>query len=132
MDTLSRSQGPATAANANSTRRRRGATWDLDNVSIVDELFEHPSQALLGDPQDFEKFRHGQAGQPVDKVQNPMVRSSETILVKDGVRIGREIPVGEEQMLDDCEVNAIIQCQRGFDRVGVCHACWLLPVVSVE
>ena len=38
----------------------------------------------------------------VDKVENTMVRPSETELGQNGIGLSREIPVGKEEQLDEC------------------------------
>jgi hypothetical protein len=55
---------------------------------------------LLGDAQDVEELGDGQARIAVDEVQHPVVGPAEAVIRQDPVGIAHEIPVGEEQELD--------------------------------
>ena len=72
----------------------------LRDPALVDQLLEDPGEALLGYLQDLQQVRHPQARVAVDEVQHPVVRAAEPILGEHGVRLAREVAVGEKQQLD--------------------------------
>ena len=75
----------------------------LRDPALIDQLLEHAGQALLGDLQDLEQVRDLHARMPVDEVQHAMVGAAEAIFGQHGVRLAREVAVGEEQQLDEGE-----------------------------
>src|SRR5690606_41497558 len=79
----------------------------LDDVAGVDELLEHARQRLFGDLEHVKQFRDCQAGATVYEVQNPVVGATEAVVHENLVRIGREIPVGEEQQFDQGEIDPV-------------------------
>ena len=76
-----------------------GAHPALDEI-LLDQLLEHPVEALLGDAQDVEELRDRQARLAVDEVQDPVMGPPETVLVQDPVGIADEVAIGEEEQLD--------------------------------
>ena len=90
----------------------------------VDQLLEHAGEALLGDLEDVQQFGHREARRSVDEVQNPVMRAPEAVVGKNGVGIGREVPVGEEEELDDGEVDALLQVHAGPDRACGCGSAF--------
>ena len=73
----------------------------LHHVALVDELLEHAAERLLGDLQHVQQVGNLHAGVAIDEMQHPVVRPAEAELGQHVVRIADEIPVGEEQKLDD-------------------------------
>jgi hypothetical protein len=37
---------------------------------------------------------------PPDEVHDPVMGSAETVFIENGIRLGGEVPIGEEQQLD--------------------------------
>ena len=68
--------------------------------ALLDQLLEDPVEALLGDAQDVEELRDGQAGLPVDEMQDPVMRAAEAVIAEDPVGIADEVAIGEEEQLD--------------------------------
>ena len=90
-----------------STRREKeqplatvGLARFLADVPGVDQLPEHPAETLLGDPEDVEEFGDADAGMAPDEVDDPVMGATEAIVLEDLVGIGHEVPIGEEQELD--------------------------------
>ena len=83
----------------------------LHDIAFVEQLLEDPPQRLLGDPQHVEQVGHLQAGIAVDEMQHPVMGAAESERLQLMVGIADEIPVGEEQQLDD--VPAQIGRRRG-------------------
>ncbi len=108
-------QGDTALTAALATILRAG---DLLDEARVDELLEHTRKTLLGYLQHVQQFGDGQSGHAVDEVQDTMMRAPEAVAFQDVVRVGREIAVGEEQQLDDGQVDAVIIGYRRADRVG--------------
>lgn len=77
-----------------------GARAALDEV-LLDELLQDPVEALLGDPQNVQEFRDGQARVAAHEVQNPVMGPAEAVLVQDPVRIADEVAIGEEEQFDE-------------------------------
>ena len=76
-----------------------GAGPALDEI-LLDQLLEHPVEALLGDAQDVEELGDGQARLAVDEMQDAVMGAPETVLVQDPVGIADEVAIGEEEQLD--------------------------------
>ena len=97
---------------------------DLDDMAGVDQLLQHAGEALLGDLQNVEKLGDRQARHAVDEMQDAVMRAAEAVVGQDLVRIGGEVAIGEEEQLDDREIDAVIAGDGGLDRFGggaVCH-----------
>ncbi len=100
----------------------------LDDITLVDQLFEHAAQALLGDGEDVEQIDHSQPRMPVDEMQHPVMRPAEAEILEDGVGIAGEIAIGEKQQLGEFEqlrlrkrpftVRAGIAAPCGFGGLG--------------
>ena len=73
----------------------------LHDIPFVEQLLEHPSQRLLGDAQHVEQVGHLQAGIAVDEMHHPVMRAAEPEGLQLMVGVADEIPIGEEQQLDD-------------------------------
>ena len=96
----------------------------LHDVAGVDQLLQHARQALLGDLQHVEQFGDRQARPAVDEMQHPVMGAAEAVVGEDLVGVGGEVAIGEEQQLDDREVDAVLARQRRPDRFGRrCTAC---------
>ena len=76
-----------------------GAHPALDEV-LLDQLLEHPVEALLGDAQDVEELGDGQARLAADEMQDAVMGAPEAVFVQDPVGIADEVAVGEEEQLD--------------------------------
>jgi len=61
----------------------------------------NPSQRLLGDAQHVQQVGHLQAGIAVDEMHYPVMRPAEPESLQFVIGVADEIPVGEEQELDD-------------------------------
>ena len=83
----------------------------LHDIAFVEQLLEHPSERLLGDAQHVEQVGDLQAGIAVDEMQHPVMRPAEAERLQLMVGVADEIPVGEEQQLDD--IPAQIAGHRG-------------------
>ena len=81
-------------------------------MAAVDQLLEHARQALLGDLQNVEQFGDRQARLAVDEMQHPVMGAAKAVVCEDLVRIGGEIAIGEEEQLDDGEVDAVLAGER--------------------
>ena len=77
--------------------------FPLIDIALLYELAENPSKALLGDAQYVEQLSNRQPGIAADEMDNAMVRPSEAELLEDGIRVGNEIAIGEEQELDQLD-----------------------------
>src|SRR5262249_12417555 len=64
------------------------------------ELAQDPVEALLCDAQDAEQGADRHLRMPPDKVDDPVMRPPETVLLEDRVGLGCEVAIGEEQQLD--------------------------------
>ena len=73
----------------------------LQHIALVDQLLEHAPERLLGDLQDIEELGNLHPGIAVDEMQHPMMGAAEIELGERIVGIADEIPIGEEQKLDD-------------------------------
>ena len=73
----------------------------LDDVALVEQLLEHPSERLLGDAQHVEQVGDLEAGIAVDEMHHPVMRPAEAERLELMVGIADEVAVGEEQQLDD-------------------------------
>ena len=73
----------------------------LHDIPFVEQLLEHPSQRLLGDAQHVEQIGDLQAGIAVDEMHHPVMRAPESEGLELMVGVADEIPIGEEQELDD-------------------------------
>ena len=83
----------------------------LHDIAFVEQLLEHPSQRLLGDAQHVEQVGDLQAGIAVDEMQHPVMGPAEAEGLELMVGVADEIPIGEEQQLDD--IPAQIGRRRG-------------------
>jgi hypothetical protein len=79
-------------------------------------LFEDPGQRLLGNLERVEQGCDRQAGFAVDEMDDTVMGAPETGRVEDGVGVGNEITVGEEQQLYDLEVNIVV-IPMGWSRI---------------
>ena len=93
----------------------------------VDQLFQHPRQALLGDLENVEQFGDGKARHAVDEMQHAMMRAAKAVTGQNLIGVRREVPIREEQEFDQAKVNAVGFRDRRLDRnrlnvTAVCHA----------
>ena len=72
----------------------------LEDETLVNQVLEDPAQALLGDLQNVEQARHRHPRIAADEMDDPVVGPSEAELLENRVGVGHEIPVGEEEKLD--------------------------------
>jgi len=89
-----------------------GVAGPLRDMAGLDEVLQHPVQALLRDPERGEQFGDREAGPPADEVQHAVVGTPEAVGLEDPVGVGDEVAVGEEQQLDQ-------RLGRGRDDTGV-------------
>src|SRR5436190_20837945 len=80
----------------------------LHHVALIDELLEYAADRLLGDLEDIQEFRNLHAGITVDEMQHPMVRAPEAQLRQHVVGIADEVPIGEEQKLDEIPYRFVV------------------------
>ena len=73
----------------------------LNDIVLVDQLLQHASKRLLGDPQHVQQVCHLQARIAMHKVYHSMMGAAEAELLQHLVGVADEIPVGVEQQLDD-------------------------------
>ena len=73
----------------------------LDDIPFIEQLLENPAQRLLCDAQHVEQVGHLQPGIAVDEMDDAVVRAPEAEFLQHVVGIADEIPIGEEQQLDD-------------------------------
>ena len=76
-----------------------GAGALLDEI-LVDQLFQDTAEALLGDAQNIEKVRDLDAGIAIDKMENPVMGTSEIVLCEHVVRVGGEVAIGEKEQFN--------------------------------
>src|SRR5262245_36373427 len=82
----------------------------LHHVALVDELLEHAAERLLGDLEDVEQLRNLHAGIAIDEMQHPVMGAPETEFRQHVVGIADEIPISEEQELDDVPDRLVPAC----------------------
>ena len=75
----------------------------LIDIALLDQFAQHPAEALLGDAENVEQLRHRHAGIAADEMHDAMMRAPEAEFGQDGVGIGDEIAIGEEQQLDQAD-----------------------------
>ena len=73
----------------------------LHHVALVDELLEHASERLLGDLENVEQLGNLHPRVAIDEMQHPVMGAAEAEFRQHLVGIADEIPIGEEQELDD-------------------------------
>ena len=75
----------------------------LLDVAVVDELAEHPREALLGDLEDIEQVGDRHAGLEVHKVENAVLRSTESLPLQQGIGVPHEIAISKVEQAHDVE-----------------------------
>ena len=70
------------------------------HIALVEQLFQHPIEALFGDAQNFQQFGDGKAGMAQDEVKHSMMRATKAQALQQPVGVGHEIAIGEEEQLD--------------------------------
>ncbi len=96
----------------------------LPDEAGIDELLQHPPEALLGDLQDVEQVGDADARMAVDEMHHPVMRPPEAVAQQRRVRVGDEIPVGEEEQLDEGDLRLLADRdgsrhhRRGFRPCG--------------
>jgi len=73
----------------------------LHDIAFVEQLLEHAPERLLGDSQDVQEVGDLQTRIAADEMQHPVMRPPEPESLELVVGVADEIPVGEEQELDD-------------------------------
>jgi hypothetical protein len=76
-----------------------GATLGGRDQTALDQLRQHPRQALFGDAQDPQQIADGDARIAPDVVQRPVMRPTQTQFGENGVGSRREVTIGEEQQV---------------------------------
>src|SRR5262249_25666540 len=89
----------------------------LHNIALVNELLEHAPKRLLGDLENIEQLGNLHAGTAIDEMQHAVMRAAEADLGERIVRIADEVPVSEEQKLDDVP-NRLALAPRALSRRG--------------
>jgi hypothetical protein len=82
------------------------------NIPRIDQLFEHSCETLLGYLQRIQEIGNGHAGVAVNEMYHAVMGTPEAAFRKDGIGVGNEVPIREEQQLDDVEVDGIGVFQR--------------------
>ena len=82
----------------------------LDETA-VEQLLEDAVEALLGDLENVEQRRDGEAWTPVDEMQHPVVRAAEFIFLQQTVRVLHEVSIGEKKQLHHVE-NRVVALRR--------------------
>ena len=90
------------------------------DVAALDQILEHAVEALLGDLQNIEEFRDGQARAPRCEIEHPMMGATEPIPGEQTVGIGDKVTIGEEHQFD--EVEARVGPIAVSIRVGPSHS----------
>src|SRR5690606_10013764 len=80
----------------------------LNNIAGVDELLKHTRQTLLGDAQNIQQFSNSQPRPVRDEVQHAVMGAAETVADQNVVRIRREVAIGEENKLDQGEIDQFL------------------------
>ena len=93
--------------------------FPLLDEALVDELLENPPEGLLGDAQDVEQLRHGETGIAIDEMQDAMMRTPEAVAVEKLVGVGDEVPIGEEEELDE----VVERLGRRAPSLALCSSC---------
>ena len=103
----------------------------LEDIALVDQLLEHPRQTLLGDLEDAKQVGDPQPRIAIDEMQYAVVRTSEAQLGKYGIRLGDEIPIGEEQKFHHGHQSSLVD-RRSRDVTGTArrvgrrrHRTWI-------
>ena len=86
----------------------------LDETA-VEQLLEDAVEALLGDLENVEQRRDGEAWTPVDEMQHPVVRAAEFIFLQQTVRVLHEVSIGEKKQLHHVE-NRVVALRREIPR----------------
>ena len=73
----------------------------LRNVTLINQLFEHPTQRLLCDVEDLEQVRNLNARIAVDEMEHAMVRATEAQLEEHFIRIADKVTISKKQKLND-------------------------------
>src|SRR5690606_6310835 len=75
----------------------------LQNIATIDELLQNTRQTLLGNLEAIKQIGNPQTWVTVDEVENTVVGAAEAELGQNGVRLPGEVPVREEQELDESD-----------------------------
>jgi hypothetical protein len=63
----------------------------------VEQLFKNTVKTLFRDPENVEKSGDRESGATIDKMQNAMMRPTETISLKQPVRVADKVAIGEKE-----------------------------------
>lgn len=78
----------------------------LTDIAAIDKLFQYARKALLGDLQGFQKIGDGHARLAGDEIDDAVVSAPEAYALKDRVRIGGEVAIGEKEKFYGGEIDA--------------------------
>ncbi len=85
----------------------------------VEQLFKNTIKTLFRDPENVEKSGDRESGATIDKMQNAMMRPTETVSLKQPIRIADKVAVGEKEQLYKFEDLAIFRvARRGLQNCG--------------
>src|SRR5690349_15162988 len=91
----------------------------LHNKPLAHELAQDPTEALLRDAQNAEQLADGHVRMAPDKMHNPVMRPSETVLCKDRVGFGGKVAIREKQQLDSLANRLIGDLEARLRRYGL-------------
>ncbi len=74
----------------------------LDQMT-VDQVLHDAIETLFGDLQDIQQGVDRQSGMPEHEMQDAMVGPAEAVIFEEPIRVADEVPVGEEEQLDEVE-----------------------------
>ena len=90
----------------------------------VEQLLKNTIKTLFRDPQNVEQSGDRESGATVNKMQNAMMRPTETVSLKQPIRVADKVAVGEKEQLykfKDLAVLRVARCglqKRGRRRGG--------------
>src|SRR5690606_29019404 len=88
----------------------------LHYVACVDQLLENACQTLLGYAQHIQQFRHGETRPMRHEMQHTVMGAAKTVADENLIRIGGKVAIGEENELDQREVDLLFIAQRALPR----------------
>jgi hypothetical protein len=75
-------------------------------ASKLDNLVKRPG-TLVGDPEDVEQLRDRHTRISADEMHHAVMRAAEAVVAENLVRVGHEIPIGEEEQFDQTDDFAV-------------------------
>lgn len=72
---------------------------DLNEI-LVDELSQHPVEALFCDPQNLQKLRNRQTRSSSDKIEHPVMSAPKSIGLEQAIGVCDKIAIGEKKQFD--------------------------------